>query len=203
MTEKFNLSTKAQLALQILENWESRDTVFNFEKIYGAAYFHTPRVIDHTYLMNLEDNLKATINKQFYEIAETGDGGAYALWHYPELEGEPPVIYFETDGNIEMVAPSLEAFAVMFSLDEYLDEFYVDFEDIYEYYNLEDEEEAERLFTKEFKQYQKRISSLFEVKSSEAYRIEMNRHKNFKDWYKEIIETQKHSKGKLGGNNKP
>lgn len=200
MSEKLKLSTKAQLALQLLENWENKNTVYNFEKIYGAGYFHEPRITNCIYLMNLEDDFKAVINKQFYEIAETGDGGTYALWNYPELQSEPPVIYFETDGDFKMVAPSLEAFASMFSLDEYLEEAYVSFEDIYEYYDLEDEEEAERLFIKAFKQYQKKISSLFDVKTLEEYRIEMNQHKNFKDWYKYIEKNGKDSKGKIGRN---
>jgi len=197
----FKLSTKAQQALQVLENWEEKNTVFNFEKIYTVAYFHKPKIANCCYLMNLDDDFKAIINKQFYEIAETGEGGTYALWNYPELQGEPPVIYFETDGDFKMVAASLEAFASMFALDEYLEkEGYVDFQDICEYYDLNDDDEAKKLFKKAVKQYQKTISSLFKLKALEEYLIDMNQHKNFTDWYTYIEENGKDTKGKIGGN---
>lgn len=93
---EMKLSTKSTIALQLLQllqNWENEDNVYNFDSLQNIQGFQNPKLTDCCYLMNANDAIKTVLNTQFYEIASTGEGGTYALWNYPELKEEPPVVF--------------------------------------------------------------------------------------------------------------
>ncbi|PRQ03474.1 hypothetical protein ENSA5_15040 [Enhygromyxa salina] len=40
-------------------------------------------------------------------FAQDGTGGQFGLWHYPELDGEPPVVLLGSEGSAAVLADSL------------------------------------------------------------------------------------------------
>ncbi|WP_193165557.1 hypothetical protein [Microbulbifer hainanensis] len=52
--------------------------------------------------------------KEKYKIikfGQDGTGSSYCLWYYPELTGEPPVVFFGSEGELYNVAISVKEFA--------------------------------------------------------------------------------------------
>ncbi|MCB9795502.1 MAG: hypothetical protein H6741_22580 [Alphaproteobacteria bacterium] len=43
---------------------------------------------------------------RFVQIGQDGTGSLYCLWFYPGLVGEPPVIFFGSEGETDLVADS-------------------------------------------------------------------------------------------------
>ena len=209
------LSTKAEKALQILQDWEGKYNIYNFDKLQTIQGFQKPTVADCCYLMKVKDATKKIINTQFFEIATTGEGGTYALWEYPELEGEPPVVFFGSDGHYAMIAPSMEAFAGLFALNKFLfpeidnnktsvwqewRKWHPDLEELKASYTLNSAEEANDELQKKIDQYKKTYTGSFELKTFEAYMLEMNQHKNFRNWYEYLEANNKETTGEIGGN---
>ncbi len=211
------LSTKASKALQILQNWEDDYNIYNFDSLQNIQGFQTPKLADCCYLMNADEDVKEIINTQFYEIATTGEGGTYALWNYPELQGEPPVVFFGSDGHYSMIAPSLEALAGLFTMNLFLfpevendttpvwqkwRKWHPDLEEIKEDYGFETVEEAKEELLKKIQELKTIMESHFELKTFEDYMWDMNQHKNFRDWYEYVEENNKDTVGVIGDNYK-
>ncbi len=211
------LSTKASKALQILQNWEDYYNIYNFDSLQHIQGFQNPELADCCYLMNADEDIKKIINTQFYEIATTGEGGTYALWNYPELKGEPPIVFFGSDGHYSMIAPSLEAFVGLLTMNLFLfpeidnsttpvwqkwRKWHPDLEEIKEDYGFETVEEAKEELLKKIQELKTIVENHFELKTFEDYMSDMNQHKNFRDWYEYVEENNKDTKGKIGENYK-
>lgn len=46
----------------------------------------------------------------FVQFGQDGTGSMFLLWFYPNLTGEPPVVFLGSEGEAHLVAPNLESF---------------------------------------------------------------------------------------------
>ena len=92
------------------------------------------------------NDLTPYFEDQFVEFAGEGDGSSFCLWFYPDLVGEPPVVYIGSDYRFITVAPSMEDFICLKiqSQEPYFfekkpkeiwEKLYIDKEDVPEIYN--------------------------------------------------------------------
>jgi hypothetical protein len=101
--------TAAQI-LQFLNQWQDEKHLYDLEQIhsmefYGGEYLD---VLRNGYFG--EGDLTSYFKDRFWGFAVDGAGGDYALWYYPGLDKEPPVVFIGSEGEMEMLAANMEDF---------------------------------------------------------------------------------------------
>ena len=165
MNSESIISEQAQDTLSILQKWHKEKHIYDLFKIEEMEVF--PSFQDDTENIIMSDWLcKSDIfpisnakklnfeNREdtFFVFSET-DIDMYALWVYPELLGEPPVLKFSDGGDIEVIASSMAEFVCRLGRnlsDEYLD-------DLEDDYGFDSEEEALEAIFSDYAEFQRRI----------------------------------------------
>ena len=49
----------------------------------------------------------------FFQFGQDGTGSLYCVWFYPGLEGEPPVVFFGSEGQRQLVSDNTNDFVVL------------------------------------------------------------------------------------------
>jgi len=120
----------------------------------------------------------------FLEFAYTRSGDPYALWIYPELKGEPPVVLLDSDGEIELLAPSLGDFLCLLTdldcVSGKIDDENLSWYNIYETVTETMKQEMESL--------REEISKVEACRPLSEIVTDFNLHPNFKVWFEENFE---------------
>ena len=104
------LSKKTSKILNFLRQWQAQ------KHLYDLEHFHSMEFYDGEWLDILgkgyfhEEELATYSKDRFWGFAVDGAGGEYVLRYSPELEGEPPVVFLGSEGEIKMLAANMEDF---------------------------------------------------------------------------------------------
>jgi len=88
---------------------------WGYDEIYSLPEIHDIEVQDEFYNIEVSELLNLDIPKDevtdtFLGFANSADGGEYCLWFYPELTGEPPVVFINLDWEHSLIASSFTEF---------------------------------------------------------------------------------------------
>jgi hypothetical protein len=104
------LDKKTSKILKFLKQWQDDKHLYDFQYIHSME-FHDGEwltILNDTYFG--EKDLTPYFKDRFWSFAVDGGGGEYALWFYPGLDKEAPVVFFGSEGEMEMLAASMEEF---------------------------------------------------------------------------------------------
>jgi len=104
-------SEKAIEILNLLNEWEKKEELYNLELQEFELYdeFEELEYLDEWFGFDY----KSQYEDRFLAFANDGTGGELALWFYPDLTGEPPVIFTGSEGETNLIAGSLEDFVCL------------------------------------------------------------------------------------------
>jgi len=137
----------------------------------------------------------------FLEFGYNRAGDPFALWIYPELQGEPPVVRLDSDGEVELLAPSFGDFMCLLTDmectmgDEENENVlwygiyrynYIDIVD--EDNDFENEDEVQEKIKEEITLLRKKISKKHTCRPIKEIIKDFDRHPNFKKWFEENVE---------------
>ncbi|SCZ71519.1 hypothetical protein SAMN04488118_11240 [Epibacterium ulvae] len=211
----FHLDDNSIAILEFVQTWCETQHVYDLDRVQSVNSIFMPRLNDCCYAMSVPEDLKKVLSLQFYEFAQDGEGGQYALWCYPELAGDPPVVFFSADGHYSMVAPSLPAFFALMALDQYMfpsvdkstervwqtrSNWHPDLAELRNDHSLETLQDTRIAFDTSLKEFHNGLSMLFDIKEANLYLEQMQEHKNFREWYQYVEVNHKDTVGKIGGN---
>jgi len=100
-------------------DWHKDENAFKVSDFYGVEFVKEIEIFEwKKYFPDYSSHLDKFKDK-FYTIAVDGAGGNYVLWYYPQLQTNPPVILFDSEGGIKFIANSYQEFLYSFVNDEY------------------------------------------------------------------------------------
>ena len=184
------LSEKTQKALGRLTMWENGSYLYNLYQLKDIELhgsFEECEIVEEWF----EEDFRAKGN-DFLEFGYNRAGDPYALWIYPELKGEPAVVLLDSDGEVEMLAPSLNDYLCLLTNYECITG-QIDNDKIhgYEIYKFD----MEDLINDDFKDLEAVKNKLKEEialinKHQECRSVseiikDFDRHPNFKEWFDE------------------
>lgn len=182
------ISKKTQSSLELLTKWGNENytytytySLYDFRDMELHGSFEECEIVEEWFEEDLREN-----GYDFLEFAYNKAGDPFALWIYPELEGEPPVVMLDSDGDVELLAPSLRDFVYLLTNEDAL---FGDNEDDklawYKIYSFESEEVKAKI------KEEMKILNLELLKDDEASMEvvlkDFERHPNFKDWFEEYM----------------
>ncbi len=170
----------------LLHDLEMMDTLDPWEDM--DAWFHTV--------------VKGRVPDKFLQFAADGTGGAYALWFYPGLRGPAPVVFFGSEGETNVLAPSLRDFVCLIASGKILyanwteegrtpeDLWSLNITDDY----LEDimseqkcsKASAKKLVAEDIISYQKRVSKYFSCRPFDTIMKDSLYVRDFVKWTEEV-----------------
>ena len=132
---KMQLSKPSKQAHQFLINWEKKKSILDLNKLLNMQILtKTERVEFEEYFSFI---LRQFFKDQFYAFAVDGAGGYYAFWITPDGSNEYPLVFIDSEGEHEYLAPSLwhyirnipKELTVSSDLHEYLDDMIDDYQE--------------------------------------------------------------------------
>jgi len=105
------------------------------------------------------------------------DGIIYALWYYPELKGEPPVVKF-SEYYPAVVASSLEEFVCRIGRESIKNEYSFEYwaGEITERLKQNDDEKAKKLLLEDYNLFRKRLEKVVDCTLFKSHAEAMKRH---------------------------
>ena len=191
-----NISIKTQSSLELLTRWGEGEQVYslyNFRDMELHGSFEKCDLAEEWFGDSFREN-----GYDFLEFGYTRAGDLFALWIYPELKGEPPVVLLDSDGEVELLAPSLTDFLCLLtdeqSISSEVEDGRTSWYKIYkhQYKEISDEnvffENSEKVEIKiklEMKSLRSKISKIQECRSVSNIIKDFKRHPNFKKWFED------------------
>ena len=191
-----NVSEQAQSSLEFLTKWGDGEHVYNLYNFRDIEIHESFQKSDL-----LEEWFEDDIREQGYDFLDIGynrAGDPYALWVYPELTGEPPVVLLDSDGDVELLAPSLIDFLCLLTDENTIKGkteinktiwykiYKYQYEEISEESDIfKSSDEVATKIIKEINQLRSEISIIQECRSEEIIIKDFSRHPNFEKWFKE------------------
>ncbi|HIQ15388.1 MAG TPA: hypothetical protein EYH38_07455 [Leucothrix sp.] len=169
-----NISKKTEKAFQILRDWDSKK--YEYDQRFLFFYLNDIMEIPENFTDD-EDDLLGWLtdwhdeNIVIKDCDEKGhslmtfsskDGSYHALWAYPGLIGEPPVVFFESGYPARIVASSLEEFVCRLGKSEIVDEDDCYFALVAESYDIDDEEEATKATIADYEKFRKTVTDVID-----------------------------------------
>jgi len=127
-------------------------------------------------------NFKSNYKDRFLQFGCMSPG-ALALWFYPELKEEPPVVYLGDESKVEILASSLEDFASLLTQGKSLD-----LENYNENRTPKDIWKNQDTSTTQFK---KLVSEKITCRDENSIFEAINKHPNFIEWVDKIRDKHK------------
>ena len=196
------LSSKTKEILDFLTKWQNEKRIFDLE--YGnSMYFCECEEEDVDIIANgyFGCDLSKYFQDKFYGFGIDGAGGYYALWFYPNLDREPPVVMLDSEGQLEILASNTEEFLsrlvnnIFFWDNKNYNEEYEETENKYDdlidaYEETFDKEVSEEEFIVLIEEERKilfdRASEFIEIKPDDEILKNFNLHPDIKKWVDEV-----------------
>ena len=191
-----NISAKTQSSLELLTKWGDGEQTYNLYKfrdmeLHGS--FEECELVDEWFGDGIREN-----GYDFLEFGYNRAGDPYALWFYPELVGEPPVVLLDSDGDVKLLAPSLTDFLCLLT-DEQAITGNIESEKTvwynipnYQYKEISEEnndfespDEVTTKVIKEINELRSEISKIQECHNVSDIIKDFDRHPNFEKWFGE------------------
>jgi len=88
---------------------------WGYDEVYNLPEIHDMEIQDEFYNVDVSELLNLDIPENeledtFLGFANSADGGEYCLWLYPDLKGEPPVVFINLDWEHSLISSSFSKF---------------------------------------------------------------------------------------------
>lgn len=193
---EMKISTATRSSLELLTKWGDGEQIYNLYKfrdmeLHGS--FEECELVEEWFEDGIRDK-----GYDFLEFGYNRAGDPFALWVYPELTGEPPVVLLDSDGEVELLAPSLTDFLCLLT-DEQSITGKIDNDKIiwynipnYQYKEISEENDyfknSEEVATKVIEEIyilRSEISKIQECHSVLDIIKKFDHHPDFKKWFEE------------------
>ncbi len=193
------LSTETSSALDILKQWNESDTIYSLDE-FRDLEMHD-RLVKCELMEEWFDHKVKEEGYDFLEFGYNRAGDPYALWIYPGLKGEPPVVFLDGDGEVAMLAPSLGDFLYLLTdkdcCEGKIDNQKLSWYTIYKFQYKERVEDDHRFATIDdvkaafniaLEDLRKQISTRISPRSTTEIIEAFNRHPDFAQWFEQTAD---------------
>ena len=189
--------------LDFLHHWQNEWHLYDLMYFHSTAYYYP--LEEFQFLKYFDFDLTPFFNDKFISFAVDGGGGHYCFWLYPELVGEPPILYFDGHGEQAFLASNLNDFVnIMINELDFCGGWICEGDDVAETFkenlwelvnNYQEEkgkeiteEEAEKLFFEDRKLFKEKASKVISFKSTKQIKSAFKKQPNFDDWINKVQE---------------
>jgi len=92
---------------KFINRWNQDKNTFKVEDFYPI------------FLLEEMEKVESKDKENYYSIANDGAGGRFVLWYYKDLNNEPPIVFFGSEGQVEFIAENYKEFVYSMVDDEY------------------------------------------------------------------------------------
>jgi hypothetical protein len=196
--QKVEISSKTQVLLKLLTKWGDGNQIYNLYNFRDMELHGSFEKCDR-----IEGWFDKDFNEKGYDFLEFGytrAGDPYALWIYPQLQGEAPVVLLDGDGEVELLAPSLGDFlclltdeqAIFSEIEDDKISWYTIYnykynEIVDKYDNFKSAEEVKTKFKEEMRLLRSEVAKIYDCRSASNIIKDFDRHPNFKKWFEKTV----------------
>jgi len=126
---------------------------------------------------------------KFIEFASESDGSSFNLWYYPNLIGEPPVVYIGSDGPNSTIAASMKEFLCLLATSSEFNTLQKKPKDIWTKLHLEGlQDHVEPEVYRGLKQRMEFASKALSCDSHKNLLKNIKEHPSFHEWVRKVRE---------------
>lgn len=199
VSEKYSKQFKQyEPIFELLYNWQEDWHLYNILTFHDTQFY---KLEEESFIDCWGKDSRTYFEDKFVAFAYDGGGGHFCFWLYPDLVGEPPIVFIDGHGEQEFLASNLADFVNRMineldfcggwiskgdDVEETFKEMRWELVDNYQEHKNKEitEDEVEVLFKKDRALFKEKAGEIISYKTTEQIKKDFDKHPNFDEWIK-------------------